>query len=36
MTKRGNWCSANDQKLEALIRQQGNGITINTGTRMLA
>ena len=30
MPKTGNWCSADDQKLEALIRQRGNGITINT------
>jgi hypothetical protein len=30
MAKTGNWCSADDQKLEALIRQRGNGITINT------
>ena len=30
MPKTGNWCGADDEKLEGLIRQRGNGITTET------
>ena len=30
MPKTGNWCGADDKKLEGLIRQKGNGITTET------